>query len=99
MRYSNFSNLQDHHDWDLIFTIWDDFTQIPKLKFKPGNLKRQAAAYLGSNTVIDDLNKTELRQLLAKAKKMKQSSKKEERARGTQLEKQIQCAFNFKNDH
>lgn len=95
MRYSNFSNCQDHHDWDLIFTIWDNFTQIPKIKFKPGSLKRRAAVYLGTKTVIDDLNKTELRQLLAKAKKMKQSSKKEERAKGAQLEKQIQCAFNF----
>ena len=95
MRYSDFSNLHDNHDWDLIFSIWEDFTQKPKPGSRPGSLKRKAAAYLGADTAKGGLSKTELRALLAKARKMKTSSKKEERARGIQLEKQVRWAFNF----
>jgi hypothetical protein len=41
------------------------------------------------------LTRTEFRSLLAKAHKMKTSDKKEERHRGIELAKQLQCAFNF----
>lgn len=98
MQYTDFSELHDSHDWDLILSICEDFTQEPKPGLRPGNLKRKAAAYIGTDVSKNVLSKTELRVLLAKARKMKKSSKKEERAKGIQLEKQVRCAFNFRND-
>ena len=81
-------------DWQSILNIWEGFSETTSIAY-PGGLKRRAAAYLGDRDPHKPLNKTELRQLLVKANKMKNSTKKEERARGIELEKQVQRAFNF----
>ena len=94
MRISDFSNINDTHNWELILSLWEDFTQSPKPGSRPGSLKRKAAAYLGAEAG-KKLSKTELRALLAKANKMKTSDKKDERQRGIQLARQVQWAFNF----
>lgn len=74
--------------------ITEDFTQDPKPGSRPGSLKRKASQYLGKGAG-DSLSKTELRQLNAKARKMKKSTKKSERARGQQLERQVKWYMNF----
>ena len=61
---------------------------------RPGSLKRKAAQYLGKGAG-DKLSKTDLKRLLAKANKMKKSTKKAERARGNQLYKQVMFVYNM----
>lgn len=97
MRYKDFTDYEGNHDWQTIHELWEQYSQEEENKpgNRPGGLKRKAATYLGTDTAKDRLSKTEFRQLLAKARKMKKSTKKEERARGIQLEKQLQRAFNF----
>jgi hypothetical protein len=94
MRVSDFGNINDNHDWELILSLWEDFSQEPNTINRTHALKRKAAVYLGTD-VSKKLTRTEFRTLLAKANKMKTSSKKEERHRGIQLAKQVQWAFNF----
>lgn len=98
MRINDFFNREYSSDWQSLLDICEDFTQKEKPGSRPGSLKKKAAAYLGAGAADNGLSKTELRQLLAKAKKMKTSTKKEERARGVQLEKQVRWAFNFRHD-
>jgi len=43
----------------------------------------------------DKLSKTDLKRLLAKANKMKKSTKKAERARGNQLYRQVMFVYNM----
>lgn len=84
------------HDWHSIYTIWEDFSAIPNPEFRPpGALKRQAAEYLRDYDPHKPLSKTDLRKLLSKAQKMKNSTRKGERARGILLEKQVLSAFNL----
>jgi len=94
MHFSNYGNLNDNHDWELIISLWEEFSQEPKPVYRTGTLKRKAAVYLGTDAG-KKLTRTEFRSLLAKAHKMKTSDKKEERYRGIELAKQLQCAFNF----
>jgi len=94
MQVSTYNNLNDQHDWELILSLWEDFSQKPILINRTGNLKRKAAVYLDTD-IGKKLTRTEFRSLLAKAHKMKTSNKKEERQRGAELAKQLQCAFNF----
>jgi hypothetical protein len=75
--------------------ILEDFTQSPKPGSRPGSLKRKASQYLGKGAG-DKLSKTDLKRLRAKANKMKKSSKKSERDRGTQLARQVSFAYNMK---
>ena len=96
MRDNDTDDPYPSHDWQSIQDISEIFTETPQQNPRPGSLKRKAAAYLGPRDPNKQLNKPELRQLLNKAKKMKTSSKKEERAKGIQLEKQVQQAFNFR---
>jgi hypothetical protein len=92
MRVSDFEH--NKHDWELILSLWEDFSQKPNAINRTQALKRRAAVYL--NVDVDrKLTRTEFRTLLAKANKMKTSSKKEERHRGIELAKQVQWAFNF----
>jgi hypothetical protein len=93
MHVSTYSNLNDHHDWELILSLWEEFDSKNLVK-KHLNLKDRAAEYLD---IEDDnkLNRSELRLLIAKAHKLKVSTKKEERARGIRLAKQIERVFNF----
>ena len=97
MRYKDFTDYEGNHDWQTIQELWDEYAQEEENKpgNRPGGVKKKAAEFLGTERPVDKLSKTELRQLLAKAKKLKKSTKKEERARGVQLEKQVQWAFNF----
>ena len=74
--------------------VLEDFTQPAKPGSRPGSLKRKAAAYLGKNAG-DKLSKTDLRKLDAKAKKMKNSSKKSDRQRGIQLARQVSFVRNM----
>lgn len=83
------------HDWQHIQDICEDFNQAPELITQHVRPKQRAAAYLGTIDPHKPLSKTELRQLLSKAQKLKKSTKKGERARGIELEKQLQCAFNL----
>lgn len=92
MRVSDFEN--NKHDWELILSLWEDFSQEPNTINRTQALKRRAAVYLDVD-VGKKLTRTEFRTLLAKANKMKTSSKKEERQRGIELAKQVQWAFNF----
>ena len=45
----------------------------------------------------EKLSKSELKRLRAKANKMKKSTRKDERARGVQLARQVSFAFNMGN--
>lgn len=94
MQVSTYNNLNDRHDWELILSLWEDFSQQPNPVYRTGTLKRRAAVYLDTDPG-KKLTRTEFRSLLAKAHKMKTSDKKEERHRGIELAKQLQCAFNF----
>ena len=76
--------------------LTEDFTQKAKPGSRPGSLKRKAAMYLGKGAG-DKLSKTDLKRLRAKANKMKKSSKKAERDRGTQLARQVSFAFNMRD--
>ena len=96
MRVSDFGNINDNHDWELILSLWEDFSTESKFINRTGTLKRKAAVYLGAD-IGKKLTRTEFRTLLAKANKMKISDKKEERQRGIQLARQVQWAYNFHN--
>lgn len=72
----------------------EDFTG--KANSRPGSLKRKAAQYLGKGAG-EELTRTELKQLRAKANKMKKSTRKDERARGVQLARQVSFAFNMRD--
>jgi len=80
-----------HHQLD---DLLEDFTGKAKAGSRPGSLKRKAAQYLGKGAG-DSISKTDLKRLRAKANKMKESIKKAQRARGTQLLKQVSWANNF----
>jgi hypothetical protein len=80
-----------NHDWQSILRIWEEFSE-PSHTNPHLNLKHKAAAFM--DTASHPLTRTELRQLLSKAHKLKKSTKKGERARGIELEKQIQRVFN-----
>ena len=80
---------------DELDNLLEDFTQSPKPGSRPGSLKRKASQYLGKGAG-DKLSKTDLKRLRAKANKMKKSSKKSERDRGTQLARQVSFAYNMK---
>jgi hypothetical protein len=93
MRVSDFGNIKDNHDWELILSLWEEFDSS-SLEKKHLNLKDRAAEYLDIQH-DEKLNRTELRSLIAKAHKLKTSTKKEERARGIRLAKQIESVFNL----
>lgn len=76
------------------YELDEDFTGKPKAGSRPGSLKRKAAQYLGKGAG-EKLSKSDLRKLLAKANKMKNSEKKSERQRGIQLSRQVSWAKNF----
>ena len=85
--------LVNRHDWDLMNNICEDF-ESNSTNSKHISIKELAADYAD---VIPhhNISKAELRMLIAKIRKLKNSSKKEERAKGIRLAKQIQGAFNI----
>jgi hypothetical protein len=82
---------QNTHDWEQIQTISEDFYLI-ETPIKNIEIKRQAIEYLGIEN--KHLNRTELRLITAKAHKIKNSFKKEERHKSDILAKHIQNTFN-----
>jgi hypothetical protein len=94
MHFKDPSDYDSNHDWQSILNIWEEFNQITPVS-NTGSVKRQVAAYLKPRQPGKPLSKTELRQLLSKARKLKKSTKKGERARGIELEKQIRTVFNI----
>jgi hypothetical protein len=93
MRYQDFN---DQHDWQQILELWENFDDIVDPDTKTRQIKQQAAEYLDIDVDISKrLSHHELGLLLAKADKMKTSTKKEIRARGHRLAKQVQWAFNL----
>ena len=91
MRYQDFN---DQHDWQQIFELWENFNDIVEPDTTTRQIKQQAAEYLDTD-ISKKLSHHDLRLLLAKADKMKTSTKKEIRARGHRLAKQVQWAFNL----
>jgi hypothetical protein len=66
----------------------EDFTIPFKLGSRPGTIKRKAAVYLGK-IIGQELTKQEIRQVEAKAKKIKKSTVKADRKLNHLLVKQI----------
>jgi hypothetical protein len=64
----------------------------------PGQFKQRAAIYLREEIVGKGLSKTVMRQLLAKARKMRRSTRKDQRQQGSQLAKDIRWYFNLHGD-
>jgi regulator of replication initiation timing len=91
MRYQDFT---DKDNWQQILELCENLDELEKTVSTTQHLKQQAAEYLHTD-LSKKLNKQELRSLLAKAEKMKNSNKKEVRSRGTTLAKQIQWLFNL----
>jgi hypothetical protein len=94
MRIKDISDYDSNHDWQSILELSERYSQDPRPAHQPP-LKERAASYLDRKDPDQPLSKSELRQLLSKARKMKKSTKKEDRARGTLLEKEVQRAFNM----
>ena len=74
----------------------DETYEKPNPNTKTSNIKRKAAAYLGVD--IDKADKHDIMVVCAKAKKIKNSKKKGDRAIDTELDKQIRIAHKCKND-
>lgn len=72
----------------------EDFTTPFKPTSPPGTIKRKAAQYLGK-IIGQNLTKQEIKQVEAKAKKIKKSTIKAERHANHQLAKQLDF---IKND-
>lgn len=98
MRTDNFLQQQYSNDWQSIVEMCDDYTHEIVECYKTVELKRQAAIYLGSDFSKRKLSKGEIRQLIAKARKMKNSIKKEDKFHEANLEKLIIWAFNHRNE-
>lgn len=94
MRIKDISDYDSDHDWQSILELSERYSTESRPAHQ-APLKERAASYLDRDDPNQPLSKTELRQLLSKARKMKQSTKKEERARGISLEKEVQRAFNM----
>lgn len=85
--------LINHHNWDQMNTICEEFESV-SINPRYISIKERAADYVDL-TANQHLTRSEFRTLLAKIQKLKNSSKKEERAKGIKLAKQIQSAFNI----
>lgn len=75
-------------DWTEFDALWDDFVAIKIAAMRPGNLTRQAKLYLGIEN-IRVLDRKTNRELVAKRKKIRKSSRKSQRARTHALTKEI----------
>jgi regulator of replication initiation timing len=87
-------DVSSQHDWQQIFELWENFDEQVESPVRTYQIKQQAAEYLDIDP-NKKLGHQELRLLLGKAEKMKTSSKKEVRARGVRLAKEIQGIFNL----
>lgn len=82
------------HDWQSMSELSELFFEHRRLPH-PTPLKLRAAGFIRRENSVESLTRPQLRRLLSKAKKMKKSTKKNERARGLRLEKEIQQVFNL----
>ena len=88
------SMVSNKHDWQQILEVWENYCSRGNVDIKTSQIKQLAAEYLETD-ISKKLSRQEFRALIAKADKMKTSTKKEERAKGQELAKQIQRAFNL----
>ena len=88
------SMVSNKHDWQQILEVWENYCNRGNVDIKTSQIKQLAAEYLETD-ISKKLSRQEFRALIAKADKMKTSTKKEERAKGQELAKQIQRAFNL----
>ena len=83
----------DYHEV-VEFLGCDEIYERPTPDTKTCNIKRRAAGYLGVN--IETADKHDIMVVHAKAKKIKNSKKKENRATDTELDKQIKIVHKCK---
>ena len=98
MRADKFFNEYCYNDLQSILELCDELAHNYKENYSSSELKKQAATYLGVNFKKHKLSKGELRHLFAKARKIKNSIKKEGRAHCANLEKQLIWTFNCKDE-
>jgi hypothetical protein len=84
MRY-----VYNNSKWQKMCNIWEDFYNNYEQQLSNIDLKKQAVNYLGFEN-RKRLNKHEVKLILSKTHKIKNSYKKEERARLTDLLKELQ---------
>lgn len=75
-------------DWTECDALWDDFVAIKIAAMRTGNLTRQAKLYLGIEKIQISDRRTN-REIVAKRKKIRKSSRKSQRARTHLLKDQI----------
>lgn len=82
-------------DWFGLDVLWNDITQTTIAFPKPRSLKRKAARYMGEYKFRNGITRTVKRELLAKAKKIRVSSRKAERAKVHMLKKEINSYMSY----
>lgn len=83
-----FSQSQREIDWTDFDALWEDFAAIRIAAMRPGNLTRQAKLCLGIDKMRVVDRKTE-REIVAKRRKLRKSSRKSQRAKTHVLKDQI----------
>jgi hypothetical protein len=83
------------NDWIDFDILWGDFTTTEIMK--AGNLKRQAAFYLGTNN-LRYLDRKTIRELVAKKRKLRRHSRKLERSKEHDLIRQVNWYLNYCRD-
>lgn len=83
-----FSQSQREIDWTDFDALWDDFTAIRVAAMRPGNLTRQAKLCLGVDKMRFIDRKTN-REIIAKRRKLRKSSRKSQRSKEHVLTKEI----------
>lgn len=75
-------------DWTDFDALWEDFAAAKIAAMRPGNLTRQAKLYLGVEK-LRFIDRKTYRELVAKRKKLRKSSRKSQRSKAHMLVKQI----------
>lgn len=75
-------------DWTDFDVLWEDFAATKIAAMRPGNLTRQARLYLGVDEVCF-VNRKINREIVAKRRKLRKSSRKSQRSRAHMLTRQI----------
>ena len=83
-----FSQSATEIDWADFDALWEDFAAIRIAAMRPGNLTRQAKLCLGVDKMRFIDRKTE-REIVAKRRKLRKSSRKSQRSKEHTLTKEI----------
>lgn len=75
-------------DWTDFDALWEDFAATRIAAMRSGNLTRQARLYLGLDKT-DFINRKVNRQIVAKRRKLRRSSRKSQRSKTNNLVHQI----------